>query len=412
MKYLNDGKKAFQEKDYDKAIDLYLKAIDNKEYEACFLLGLIYLTGYCVEKNIDKGLDYLFLGDKHDEKQCISSLGDYYYNGKYLNKDLTKAKSYYDRAAKLLEPHAIGMLGLFLFNEEKYSEAIEYFRSGAMYYDTNSMYYMAKCAYNGLGMEKDLILGVGLYQKLYDYDCTNIEIRKILADAYFNGYGINQDYNKAKELYEMLDDDDSVFNLGLIYKNYLKEYDKAIECFKKVKNEKSQFEQALMLYNGLGMEENKNEAYFKFYACAMSKYAYSYPFIGDSYYYGYGVKKDYREAIKWYKEALKENIPNQNLNIGLSYLKLKKYNEALSFVLKEDDSINKYKTLGTIYLKLKDYPNMIDSYMKASDLNDIYSTYELYKIYKKGKGVKKDKDLANNYYLKYITLSSINNNEN
>ena len=406
MKYLNDGKKAFNEKDYDKAIDLYLKAIDNKEYEACFLLGLIYITGYCVEKNIDKGLEFLFLGDKHDEKQCISSLGDYYYNGKYLNKDLAKAKSYYDRAANLFEPHAIGMLGLFLFNEEKYSEAIEYFKSGSLYYDTNSMYYMAKCAYNGLGMDKDYILAFGLYQKLYEYDSTNIEIRKILADSYFNGYGINQDFIKAKELYEMLDDDDSIFNLGLIYKNHLKEYEKALECFKKVKNEKSQFEQALMLYNGLGIEENKNDAYFKFYACAASKYIYAYPFVGDSYYYGYGVKKDYNEAIKWYKFALDNNIPNQYINIASAYMKLKKYNETINYLNNEADSINKYKLLAEAYVKLKKYDLAYNSYLKAKDLGDIYSIYELYKLTKKGKGIKKNKELANKLYLEYLMYSN------
>ncbi len=204
----------------------------------------------------------------------------------------------------------------------------------------------------------------------------------------------------------------SIFNLGLIYKNIKCDYEKALECFKKIKNVKSQFEQALMLYNGLGVAENKNDAYFKFYACASLNYPYSYPFIGDSYYYGYGVKKDYNEAINWYKKALDENIPNQNLNIGLSYFKLKKYDEALKYVLEENDSINKFKILASIYSRLKDYPNMIDSYTKAAELNDIDSTYELYKIYKKGIGVKKDKQIANNYYLKYITLSSLNNNEN
>ena len=412
MEYLNLAKEAFNNKEYDKAIELYNKAIENKENEAISIIAMMYLTGYGVSKDIDKGLEYLFLGDKKDDASSISALGDYYYNGKYLNQDLSKAKAYYERAAKLLEPHAIGMLGLFLYNEEKYAEAIEYFKSGAFYYDTNSMYYMAKCAYNGLGMDKDYELAFGLFNKLYEYNDSNSEINKYLADMYFNGYGTSQDFIKAKDLYENLEDNESKFNLALIFKNHLKEYDKALELFKSIKSVESQFEQALMLYNGLGVEENKNEAYFKFYACAMSKYAYSYPFIGDCYYYGYGVKKDYNEALKWYELALGENIPKQNLNIGLTYFKLKKYDEALNYVLKEEDSISKYKALASIYLQLKDYPKMVESYTKASELDDLDSTYQLYKIYKKGKGVKKDKEIANNYYLKYNTLSTLNNSEN
>lgn len=412
MKYLEDAKKAFRDKECEKAIELYNKAIDNKEYEALSIIAMMYLTGFGVKQDIDKGLDYLFLGDKKDDAESISALGDYYYSGKYLNQDLSKAKAYYERAAKLLEPHAIGMLGLFLFNEEKYSEAIEYFKSGAFYYDTNSMYYMAKCAYNGIGMNKDYELAFGLFSKLYDYNDSNKEIKKYLADMYFNGFGTEQDFQKAKDLYIDLDDDESKFNLALIYKNHLKEYDKALEIFRSIKSVESQFEQALMLYNGLGVEENKNDAYFKFYACAMSKYAYSYPFVGDCYYYGYGVKKDYLEAIKWYTLALEANIPNQNLNIGLSYLKLKKYDEAITYLNKEVDSINKFKALGEVYKMQKKKEESFNSFMNAAELNDPEACFIVSKLLKKGKGTKKDKEKASFYYLRYVQLSTINDNEN
>ena len=412
MKYIDEALNNFNNQKYSESIPLFLKAIDNKEYDAYFYLSLIYLKGLGVEESIDKGLDYLFLGDKKDVKECISSLGDYYYNGKYVNKDLDKAKSYYERASKLLEPHAIGMIGLFLYNEEKYSEAIDYFKSGALYYDTNSMYYMAKCAYEGLGMEKDYILAFGLFNKIYEYNDSNIEIRKILADMYYNGYGIDQDFNKAKELYETLDDNESKFNLGLIYKNHLKDYEKAYNLFKQIKSVESQFEQALMLYNGLGINENKNDAYFKFYACAMSKYVYSYPFVGDCYYYGYGVKKDYSEAIKWYELALSENLKNQYLNIGLSYLKLKKYDEAINYLEKEEDSVNKFKALGEIYLKLKKYDLSYNAYLCASAYDDSYSMLQVSKMLKKGKGVEKNKELSSIYYLKYLKIVAVNDNEN
>jgi len=411
-KYLEDGLNAFDKKDYANALDLLTKAIENKEYEAACPLALIYIKGLGVEVDADKGLDYLFLGDKHDDVKSISALGDYYYNGKYLNKDIDKAKSYYNRASKMLEPHAIGMLGLLLFNEEKYSEAIEYFKSGALYYDTNSMYYMAKCAYNGLGMDKDYELAFGLFNKLYEYNDKNKEIKKILADMYFNGYGVEQSFLKAKDLYLELDDDESKFNLGLIYKNHLFEYDKALELFKQVKSVESQFEQALMLYKGLGVEENKNDAYFKFYACAMSKYIYSYPFLGDCYYYGYGVKNDYNEALKWYELALSENIPNQNINIAMVYLKLKKYDDAVNTLDKEEDSINKFKLLGEIYKKDKKYSESYNSYLKAAELDDPYSNLVVYKLLKKGKGIKKNKELSLVYYERYIALSIENDDEN
>lgn len=411
MNYLDQADLAIKNKDLKKALELLEKAINNKEYEALSIIGMYYINGIEVEKNIDKGLDYLFIGDKHDDPKCISILGDLYYQGKYLNQDLEKAKAYYTRASLLLEPHSIGMLGLLEYNESNYEKAIDYFKSGALANDLNSIYYLAICAYNGYGMDKDYDLSFELFNKLYNENKNNKDLIKYLADSYFNGYGTTIDFIKAKELYKLLSDEDSIFNLGLIYKNNLKEYDKAFECFKKIKNVKSQFEQALMLYNGLGVEENKVDAYFKFYACATLKYAYSYPFVGDSYFYGYGVKKDYFEAIKWYKMALDENIPNQYINISSAYIKLKKYDLALENLLKEKDSINKNKMLGEIYYKLKKYDLAYNSYLSNYEFNDSYSIYKLYKMAKKGKGIKKDKELILKYYLKYNELMLLEDSE-
>lgn len=403
---------AIENKENEKAIEALEKALENNEFEAASILAMFYIRGLNVEENIDKGLEYLYLGEKNNDPKSISMLGDFYYNGRYLEKDINKAKNYYLKAYKLNEEHAIGMLGLLEYNNENYNDAVNYFKAGVALSDINSMYYLGLCSYNGYGMDKDYTLSFMLFDRLYNINNTNNEVIKYLADSYFNGYGVEQDFIKAKDLYSNLSDDESIFNLGMIYKNHLNEYEKAFDCFKKVKNERSQFEQALMLYNGLGIAENKNDAYFKFYACAMSKYPYSYPFIGDSYFYGYGVKKDYNEAIKWYNEALKENIPNQYLNIATVYFKQKKYDEAIENLLKEEDSLNKYKVLAEIYSKNKKYEDSYNAYIKCTHYLDPDSFYQVYKMLKKGKGVKKDKELANNYYLRYLEISLEKDNEN
>lgn len=411
-KYIDLANKSVEKKNYEEAVKYLNLAINNKEYEAYSILAMFYITGLNVEKDVNKGLEYLYLGEKYNDSKSISILGDFYYNGKYLEKDLVKAKLYYEKACNLNESHAIGMVGLLYYNEENYTEAVTYFKSGVTFYDQNSMFYLGLCAYNGLGMDKDYTLSFMLFDRLYGYGSRNTELIKYLADSYFNGYGINQDINKAKELYETLSDNESLFNLGLIYKNYLSNYEKALETFKRVKSVESQFEQALMLYNGLGVVENKNDAYFKFYACAASKYIYAYPFVGDAYFYGYGVKKDYNEALKWYKLALDNNIPNQYINIASVYMKLKNYNEAINYLDNEVDSVNKYKLMAEAYLKLKKYDLAYNTFYKAYELNDSYSTYSLYKMTKKRKGCKKDKDLAIKYYLKYMELIALEDSEN
>ena len=401
-KFIDLANKSVENKDYTEAIKYLNLAINNKEYEAYSILAMFYITGLSVDKDVNKGLEYLYLGEKYNDPKSISMLVDFYYNGIYVEKDLVKARIYYEKACDLNEGHAIGMVGLFYYNEENYSEAIIFFKSGVTFHDQNSMFYLGICAFKGLGMDKDYKLSFMLFNKLYEYGNKNSDLIKYLADSYFNGYGINQDILKAKELYETLNDDESIFNLGLIYKNHLKDYEKALVTFKRVKSVESQFEQALMLYNGLGCIENKNDAYFKFYACAASKYVYAYPFVGDAYYYGYGVKKDYNEALSWYRLALDNNIPNQYINIASVYMKFKNYKEAINYLDNETDSANKYKLIAEAYMKLKKYEDAYNSYLKAKELGDIYSIYELYRLTKKGKGITKNKELANKYYLEYL----------
>ena len=411
-KYTLEAQNLINDKKYDEAVSMLDKAIANKEYEASSIIGMLYLTGLYVEKDINKGLDYLNIGLNNNDPKSISALGDCYYNGKYIDVDLAKAKELYQKASMYNEPHAIGMLGLFLYNDKNYTDAVSYFKTGVALYDNNSMYYLGICAYNGYGMDTDYELAYMLFSKLYEDNRSNKELNKFLAEMYFNGYGVNKDIEKAKELYMGLDDNESIFNLALIYKNFDNDYLKAKDLFMKVKTVESQFELGLMYYNGLGVEENKAEAYFKFYACAMSKYPYSYPFLGDCYYYGYGVKKDNNEAIKWYKNAIKENINNQHINLAVVYASIKEYDLAIDELLKENDSINKYRMLANCYIKKKKYDLAYNAYMYCANLNDISSTYEIYKMLKKGKGVEKDKEKANLFYLKYVELSTLSNGEN
>ncbi|MBP5445603.1 MAG: sel1 repeat family protein [Acholeplasmatales bacterium] len=411
-KYTKLALKAMDDKNFTDAITLLEEALSNNDFDASSYLAMIYLTGLNGEVDEKKGMKYLLEGAANDDPKSLAALGDVYYTGKNVEKDLNQAKEYYLEASKYDEAHSIGMLGLFEYNEENYEKAVEYFKKSATYLDQNAMYYLALCAYNGQGMEKNYELSFMLFDKLYELNENNRIVIKYLADMYFNGYGIDKDLDEAKKLYEKLDDDESIFNLALIYKNYLKEYEKALPLFKRVKSVESQFEQGIMLYNGLGIDENKNEAYFKFYACAMSKYIYSYPFVGDCYYYGYGVKKNYEEAIKWYEFSINENLPNQYLNIAFAYMKLKKYDEAIKCLELEKNTVNKYKALAEVYLKLKKYSDAYNAYLEAANLNDSYSTYEVSKMLKKGKGIKKDKELASKYYFKYLELIALEDNEN
>ena len=231
-KYTIEAQNLINDKKYDEAINMLDKAIENKEYEASSIIAMLYLTGLYVEVNIEKGLDYLEIGLNNDDAKSISILGDCYYNGKYVNQDLVKAKELYLKASKLNEEHAIGMLGLFEYNDKNYIDAVKYFKLGVTLFDTNSMFYLGICAYNGYGMDIDYELSYMLFSKLYEDNRSNKELNRYLANMYFNGYGVSKDYEKARDLFIGLDDEESIFNLALIYKNFDNDYLKAKDLAK------------------------------------------------------------------------------------------------------------------------------------------------------------------------------------
>ena len=95
--------------------------------------------------------------------------------------------------------------------------------------------------------------------------------------------------------------------------------------------------------------------------------------IADSYFYGKGVEKDYRQARKHYNLALKHQEEESALWM-----------------------------LGKIYLHgygvTQDYTKALEYFLRADALNENNSRYEIGHIYEYGKGVDKNIDKALEYY--------------
>ncbi len=94
-------------------------------------------------------------------------------------------------------------------------------------------------------------------------------------------------------------------NLAIKYINN-KEYDKAIEIFKRnaeIGNAYAQLNLGYCYKNGEGVEQNYIEA-FKWYKLAADKgFDVAQYRLGDCYYYGKGVDKDRNEAVKLYLKS-------------------------------------------------------------------------------------------------------------
>lgn len=86
-------------KDYFRARELLLTAVEKGANHAYYYLGMIYINGHNdFLRDKDKAVYYYELGVKNKCTACMVSLAYLYYRGSVLQKDVYNARMYYDMA--------------------------------------------------------------------------------------------------------------------------------------------------------------------------------------------------------------------------------------------------------------------------------------------------------------------------
>ncbi|MGP2658240.1 tetratricopeptide repeat protein [Malaciobacter sp. WC5094] len=137
--------------------------------------------------------------------------------------------------------------------------------------------------------------------------------------------------------------------IGYAYSEELKDYDKAIEWFKYSNSMKP-------------MGENSN------YMC-----------------YAYQMKKEYKEAIKWCKNAIELGSDEALFRLGYTYTQLKEYKKAINYYKESYKKTKDKKTannLGFIYQeKLNMYNESKEWYEKAIKESNMESFHNISRLY-------------------------------
>ena len=118
-------------------------------------------------------------------------------------------------------------------------------------------------------------------------------------------------------------------------------------------------------------------------------------------------KADYVGAEKWYKKAAENNNTEGQWRLGWLYasgnLGKVDYVNAEKWLLKaaENNNSNGQLALGLLYESIeKNYTKAVEWYNKAIKNNDVEAMYRLGLCYEEGKGVKKDVEVAFQWYKK------------
>eukprot|EP00475_Leptophrys_vorax_P004179 TRINITY_DN12495_c0_g1_i1.p1 TRINITY_DN12495_c0_g1~~TRINITY_DN12495_c0_g1_i1.p1 ORF type:complete len:388 (-),score=126.50 TRINITY_DN12495_c0_g1_i1:26-1150(-) len=150
---------------------------------------------------------------------------------------------------------------------------------------------------------------------------------QLLAELYYNEIGVEKDYEKAVEHFQAaadLNHGPSYVSLGFMFENghgCEKDFVKAFEWYKKSAEEADDpvgmVNLAIMHRNARGTTQNFEEMKKWLERAALMKNPRAMLELGNMYFGGMGVKKNYPRALRWYLKSLaEEDSPSANFNVA------------------------------------------------------------------------------------------------
>ena len=115
----------------------------------------------------------------------------------------------------------------------------------------------------------------------------------------------------------------ALLSLGLVQAAWADNVPDFKETFQVAKqgNAKAQYNLGGMYYNGQGVRKDYAQAVQWYRKAAEQGYAVAQYNLGQMYREGQGVRKDYVEAVKWYRKAAEQGFAKAQYNLGLMYAK-------------------------------------------------------------------------------------------
>jgi TPR repeat protein len=185
-------------------------------------------------------------------------------------------------------------------------EVFAVFKTGADHGDAASMGYLGLLYEEGFGVAQDYARAREWYEKAIDKG--DARAMRNLGTLYFNGH----DYAKAREWYEKAADKgdaSAMSRLGLLYREgfgVAQDYGKAREWYEKSadKDEPNAMANLGIIYHyGFGVAQDYAEAREWYEKAADKGNTYAVTNLGIIYHYGLGVAQDYAKAREWYEKA-------------------------------------------------------------------------------------------------------------
>lgn len=449
-------------KDYNKAFELYLQAAEQGHSDSQLEVGYMYETGKGINQDKEKAVYWYQKSANQDNKIAQCNLGYCYEKSIGVEKNLESAVYWYQKAAAQGHARAQSNLAeLYFFGngvEKDYAQCYYWTKKAAEQGNSNGQFRLAYLYYHELGTNKDYQLAMQWYLKAANQDhkgaMNNIGV------MYENGDGVTADksialawYNKAAAKGNEKSKENAAKLVAQGIKpatlttsqttnvatnqtaskpttqttpktTTLSAANTTAGVLSTAQTTKSQdtssnYQKALEYYigqNGVGINDHIAFHYMK-QAAENDNEQGAYCLLGQMYENGYGVDKNYNEALACYEKGMEGNDSTW-LNWSLVNIAMMHYNghglkkdtpkakQILQPLAQKGNMLAEYY-LAYILFDEKDYKKAIHWYDKSAKQGYGSAYNDLGYMYLEGEGVKKDYEKALNYYMKALELGSI-----
>ena len=167
--------------------------------------------------------------------------------------------------------------------------------------------------FNGIGVERDYNQAVVWLTKAAQQG--NVHAQVLLGNCYLNGWGITQDYKQAITWLTKAANQgnaEAQYSLGLWYFEGTlveRDYNQAVVWLTKAAQQNITVAQTILggwYFEGKYIERDYNQAVVWLTKAAQQGITVAQALLGSCYFYGYGVEQDHKQAITWCTKAAQQ----------------------------------------------------------------------------------------------------------
>ena len=324
-----EGRQAYLNCDYQKAVSLLQQAADKGSAEGELWLGRCYAKGLGVTESGKRAFELFKASSAQGNADATMELAQCYMNGIGVIADKQKGRELMEQSARHGSAAGRAIMGLWAI-EGKANLTTDTIIAYVNYAEEQNEpigIYASGCLHaHGIGTKRDMKEAASKYEKAAEMGNTDAAVA--LGYSYYNGVGVNRDPEKSFALFQKAADSGNPSGnagMGMCYYERCgvgRNHAKAIDNFKKAegKNDPAgQWWLGKCYFYGDGVIKDENWGIQLIKKAAEQGYAPAEFTMAYNYEHGIGVPFDREKALALYTHSAEAGYAPAQTNLGIIY---------------------------------------------------------------------------------------------